>query len=147
RVDLLRDIHRHCRSDHDRCHRVRHGPGHSVARSSTDALAGYALTRPRRTMAIRIENLYKLFNGGAGRGGVTALAGASLDVQDGEFVTLVGQSGCGKTTLLNIVGGLEHPTSGEVSVDGKPVSDPGPDRGVIFQQYALFPWLTVQSNI
>jgi NitT/TauT family transport system ATP-binding protein len=76
-----------------------------------------------------------------------ALEDFNLSVDDNEFVTLVGPSGCGKTTALNIAAGLLHPTSGFVRVDGKYVTDPGPERGVIFQQYALFPWLTVRKNI
>jgi NitT/TauT family transport system ATP-binding protein len=76
-----------------------------------------------------------------------ALDGVSLDVADNEFVTVVGPSGCGKSTLMNIVAGLETPTSGEVLVDGAGVTGPGPERGVIFQQYALFPWLTVRKNV
>jgi NitT/TauT family transport system ATP-binding protein len=77
----------------------------------------------------------------------TALGGVDLEIQDGEFVTLVGPSGCGKSTLMNIVAGLDEPTAGEVLVDGKAISGPSPERGVIFQQYALFPWLTVRKNV
>ncbi|MFD1720338.1 ABC transporter ATP-binding protein [Amnibacterium endophyticum] len=80
-------------------------------------------------------------------GDFTALGGVDLAVQDGEFVTLVGPSGCGKSTLMNIVAGLDTPTSGDVLVDGRPVDGPSPERGVIFQQYALFPWLTVRANV
>jgi NitT/TauT family transport system ATP-binding protein len=76
-----------------------------------------------------------------------ALDNVSLDVADNEFVTVVGPSGCGKSTLMNILAGLDDPTSGSALVDGKTVSGPGPERGVIFQQYALFPWLTVRKNV
>ncbi len=76
-----------------------------------------------------------------------ALDQVSLDISDGEFVTVVGPSGCGKSTLMNAAAGLLEPTAGQVLVDGKPVHGPGPERGVIFQQYALFPWLTVRQNI
>ena len=76
-----------------------------------------------------------------------ALDRLSVDVADGEFVTLVGPSGCGKSTALNIAAGLIEPTAGEMIVDGRLVRRPGPERGVIFQQYALFPWLTVRQNV
>jgi sulfonate transport system ATP-binding protein len=76
-----------------------------------------------------------------------ALDRLSLDVADGEFVTVVGPSGCGKSTALNIAAGLVEPSSGEVLVDGRAVHGPGPERGMIFQQYALFPWLTVRENV
>lgn len=78
---------------------------------------------------------------------VVALNGVDLDIHKNEFVCVVGPSGCGKTTLLNIIAGLEQPTSGEASIYGRKILGPGPDRGVIFQQYALFPWLTVKKNI
>jgi NitT/TauT family transport system ATP-binding protein len=80
-------------------------------------------------------------------GDFTALNGVSLDIADREFVTIVGPSGCGKSTLLNMAAGLQEPSSGRVLVDGKQVTGPGPERGVIFQQYALFPWLTVRQNV
>ncbi len=76
-----------------------------------------------------------------------ALDGVDLDVADNEFVTVVGPSGCGKSTLMNIVAGLETPTSGEVLVDGAGVTGPGPERGVIFPQYARFPWHPVRKNV
>ena len=71
----------------------------------------------------------------------------SLAIGEGEIVTLVGPSGCGKSTLMNMVAGLQEPTGGRVQVDGGPVHGPGPERGVIFQQYALFPWLTAAQNV
>ncbi|MBZ3694378.1 ABC transporter ATP-binding protein [Phyllobacterium calauticae] len=76
-----------------------------------------------------------------------ALDRFSLDVADGEFITVVGPSGCGKSTALNIAAGLLAPSDGEVLVDGHTVDGPGPERGMIFQQYALFPWLTVRENV
>ena len=93
---------------------------------------------------LRIRDIEKTFVGATKT--TQALRPTSFDVQPGEFVSLVGPSGCGKSTLLYIVAGLEEATGGEVTVDGKAVHDPGPDRGMVFQNYTLFPWLTVLEN-
>jgi bicarbonate transport system ATP-binding protein len=80
-------------------------------------------------------------------GGYTVLENVSLNVQQGEFICLIGHSGCGKSTLLNMVSGFSKPTHGEVRLKGKPIIKPGPDRMVVFQGYALLPWLTVFENV
>jgi NitT/TauT family transport system ATP-binding protein len=84
---------------------------------------------------------------GRGRERHLAVAETSIDVQPGEFVCLLGPSGCGKSTLLNSVAGYVPPTTGRILVDGEPVTEPGPDRGMVFQQYSLFPWKTVRENV
>jgi ABC-type nitrate/sulfonate/bicarbonate transport system ATPase subunit len=84
---------------------------------------------------------------GSGERVTEALRGVDLTMPDGEFVCLIGASGCGKSTLLRIVAGFESATSGSVKVRGKSVVRPGPDRGVVFQDYGLFPWLTVAGNV
>ena len=94
---------------------------------------------------VKIDNVVKKFNGRTGE--MIALNGVTLDIHENEFITVVGPSGCGKSTILNIIAGLLEPTSGNVYVDGKKVEGPGPERGVVFQQYALFPWLTVRKNV
>ena len=76
-----------------------------------------------------------------------AIEDLSLEIADQKFVSLVGPSGCGKSTLLNIIAGFERPTSGQVTVEGVEVKKPGPDRGVVFQEPGLFPWLSVEENI
>src|SRR6266853_739366 len=83
----------------------------------------------------------------AGDDEIKALARVDLTIAEGEFVCLIGASGCGKSTLLRIIAGFEEPTSGEVLVNGKPIAGPGSDRGMVFQDYALFPWMTVRQNI
>ncbi|MEU2038171.1 ABC transporter ATP-binding protein [Nocardia niwae] len=77
----------------------------------------------------------------------TALEDISLDLREGEFLVLVGPSGSGKSTLLDLLGGLSKPTAGEILLDGKPITGPGLDRGIVFQQYALLPWRTARANI
>lgn len=98
-----------------------------------------------RAVKVKIDNVVKKFTGRSGE--MVALNGVSLDIMENEFVCVVGPSGCGKSTLLNIIAGLHEPTSGAIYVDGREVDGPGPERGVVFQQYALFPWLTVEKNI
>jgi NitT/TauT family transport system ATP-binding protein len=100
-------------------------------------------TEVRGHVAIRDAGVVFDADGGA----VEAVRHVSLDVAPGQFVSLIGPSGCGKSTLLNMVAGFVQPSSGEVLVDGQPIKGPGSDRGVVFQQYSLFPWLTVRKNV
>ena len=81
------------------------------------------------------------------KGSTLALQATDLDVAENDFITILGPSGCGKSTLLRIVAGLDHPTGGEVRLDGQPVHGPGADRGMVFQSYTLFPWLNVLDNV
>jgi NitT/TauT family transport system ATP-binding protein len=95
--------------------------------------------------AIRIQGVRKVF-AAAGKE-LLALDGIDLEVAQGELVCLLGPSGCGKSTLLNAIAGFSPPTSGAVLAGGRPVTAPGPDRAMVFQEYALFPWLTVERNV
>mgnify|MGYP002713033272 FL=1 len=99
----------------------------------------------QRPVTLRVNNLYKEFDSPQGK--VTALKDINFETYKREFVCVIGPSGCGKSTLIRILAGLETPTSGEVLLDGKAVSGPGPDRGMVFQGYTLFPWLTVKKNV
>ncbi|MCW6652799.1 ABC transporter ATP-binding protein [Aerococcaceae bacterium NML210727] len=103
------------------------------------------MARETGNVKVRIDNVVKEFDTRNGK--VVALNGVNLDIKENEFITVVGPSGCGKSTLLNIIAGLSKPTSGKVYCDGKEVEGTGVDRGVVFQQYALFPWLTVKKNV
>jgi NitT/TauT family transport system ATP-binding protein len=94
---------------------------------------------------IHINNVNKIFSTDGRE--VIALNDINMSIQSGEFICLLGPSGCGKSTLLNAVAGFSLPTTGSILVDGKPVQEPGPDRGMVFQEYALFPWMTVAENI
>ena len=94
---------------------------------------------------LTVENLNKKY---VSQGSVTsALVDINLRIEEGEFVCLLGPSGCGKSTLLKIIAGLIPATSGRITINGKPVSGPGPERAVVFQDYALFPWMTVRDNV
>jgi len=99
----------------------------------------------RRRTVMRIDGLSKLFGSGAEE--VVALRDISFDVHHREFISVIGPSGCGKSTLIRILAGLDYPTAGQVLVDGLPVEGPGADRGMVFQGYTLFPWLTVKQNV
>jgi len=96
---------------------------------------------------LSIRQVGKTFAGLRGKPPTQALLPVSLDVADNDFITVLGPSGCGKSTLLRLVAGLETPTEGQILLDGQPVHGPGADRGVVFQSYTLFPWLTVRQNI
>ena len=98
-----------------------------------------------RSVKVKIDNVRRVFN--TRNGEMIALNGVRLDIMENEFICVVGPSGCGKSTLLNIIAGLLEPTSGKVYCDGKEVTGTGTERGVVFQQYALFPWMTVKKNV
>jgi NitT/TauT family transport system ATP-binding protein len=94
---------------------------------------------------ISITGVHKVFH--SAERNVVALQDINLTIPQGQFVCLLGPSGCGKSTLLNAVAGFSLPTSGDITADGKAVKGPGPDRGMVFQEYALFPWMTVEKNV
>ena len=94
---------------------------------------------------IKIEAVNKVFSGAGGD--VIALRDINLTIASGEFICLLGPSGCGKSTLLNAIAGFSHPTSGSIFAGAQRVSTPGPDRGMVFQEYALFPWMSIEKNI
>ncbi|HEV8663925.1 MAG TPA: ABC transporter ATP-binding protein [Candidatus Methylomirabilis sp.] len=96
---------------------------------------------------LRLRDLSKTYFDPYAGGHVTAVVDVSLEVTQGEFVAIVGPSGCGKTTLLNMIAGFIPPSRGEIHLDGRSVKGPGPDRGVVFQSFALFPWKTVLENV
>jgi len=97
--------------------------------------------------ALKVENVSKIFPAINKSHAVQALQDISLEVKTNEFVSILGHSGCGKTTLLNLIAGFEKPTSGRIECAGKEVKEPGAERAMVFQDYALFPWLTVRDNI
>ena len=99
------------------------------------------------TVNLQVNRVSKEFIDRRSKSTVRALDEINLEVQKGEVICILGPSGCGKSTLLNIVAGFLPPSGGEVRVDGRPVIEPGPDRGFVFQEFALFPWRTVLENI
>jgi ABC-type nitrate/sulfonate/bicarbonate transport system ATPase subunit len=99
------------------------------------------------TAKLVIDRVTRIFPGVHDGPPTQALMPTSLAVEDNDFITILGPSGCGKSTLLRIVAGLDYPTEGEVALDGTRVTGPGADRGMVFQSYTLFPWLTVIENI
>ncbi|MFM9975007.1 MAG: ABC transporter ATP-binding protein [Beijerinckiaceae bacterium] len=96
---------------------------------------------------LRIEGVSRVFPAVSGRQPVRALEPTDLTIERNDFITILGPSGCGKSTLLRIVAGLDSPTTGRVMLEDRAVSGPGPDRGMVFQSYTLFPWLNVAENI
>lgn len=94
---------------------------------------------------IEINHVHKIFKGEGGD--VVALRDINFNIPEGQFVCLLGPSGCGKSTLLNAIAGFSLPTQGDIRVEGKLIIEPGPDRGMVFQEYALFPWMSVADNI
>jgi NitT/TauT family transport system ATP-binding protein len=99
----------------------------------------------QRPVLLEVKNLNKVFQTPVGP--CQALLDVSLKIHRREFISIIGPSGCGKSTLVRIIGGLDEPTSGEVLLKGEPVTGPGTDRGMVFQSYTLFPWLTVKKNV
>ena len=95
---------------------------------------------------LSIQGVSRTFTSEKGKS-TQALLPVDFDVKENDFATILGPSGCGKSTMLRIVAGLDHPTSGRVLLDGRPVEGPGADRGMVFQSYTLFPWLTIEQNI
>jgi len=117
----------------------------AVDLSMSGVLASLTSRDPSSEAFLSVRSLVKTFS----RNGVvvTALEGFSLDVAAGQFVAIVGPSGCGKSTLLHILGGFQPYDSGMMRIEGAPITKPGPDRGMLFQEYALYPWKTVFGNI
>ena len=100
-----------------------------------------------RTPKVRMSNVSRRFVAPRTGQTTTAVTDVNLDIHDGEFVCVVGPSGCGKSTILNLIAGLDMPSTGSVEANGKAITGPGADRGVMFQDYALMPWMSVQDNI
>jgi NitT/TauT family transport system ATP-binding protein len=94
---------------------------------------------------LEVKHVSKLFNVDCRQ--MEALRDINLEIKEGEFICFIGPSGCGKTTLLRIIAGLEKPTTGQVLLDGQEINGPGPERGMVFQEYSLFPWKTVIGNV
>src|SRR5687768_15090895 len=94
---------------------------------------------------LKIENMEIAFNSAKGK--FVAVEEINLEVDKGQIISIIGHSGCGKSTIMNAIGGMVFPTKGKVVLNGREVTGPGPDRGIVFQNYSLLPWLTVYQNI
>jgi NitT/TauT family transport system ATP-binding protein len=116
----------------------------SYKHQSPEVTAHFAEIR-QRPVVMTVGGVGRVFE--SAQGPVTALRNIEFEVHQREFISVIGPSGCGKSTLIRIVSGLESCSSGAVLIDGKPVVGPGPDRGMVFQAYTLFPWLTVKQNV
>jgi NitT/TauT family transport system ATP-binding protein len=114
--------------------------------SQTGATLSIDGRRPVSGAKLSARGVFKRFRGTKGKE-TTAVVDVNLDVAPGEFLCLIGPSGCGKTTLLNLFAGLERPDQGQVLMDGRPITEPGPERSVLFQDPALFPWMSVRRNV
>lgn len=115
-------------------------------RHQSEAVAARFASLRQRPVVMDVRGLGKIFSSPQGEP-ITALENIHFSLHRREFMCVIGASGCGKSTLIRTLAGLEWPTSGEVLLDGTPVSGPGPDRGMVFQGYTLFPWLTVKGNV
>ena len=113
--------------------------------AATRALAGAPPLAASDAPILSIESVHKRFDTAGGE--VEALRAITLSVARGEFVCLIGASGCGKSTLLRLIGGFERPSEGRLVMNGAPITGPGPERGMVFQDFGLFPWLSVRRNI
>jgi NitT/TauT family transport system ATP-binding protein len=116
----------------------------SYQHQAPEVAAHFAEVR-QRPIVMTVGGVGRIFE--SAQGPVTALRSIEFEVHQREFISVIGPSGCGKSTLIRIVSGLESCSSGAVLIDGKPVVGPGPDRGMVFQAYTLFPWLTVKQNV
>ena len=119
-------------------------PQHNIDEQVVDAIIEPALNPP---LSIEVKNITVNFRSPKGKGVYTAIKEIDLNVKKGEIISLIGHSGCGKSTLLGTISGMVKPSHGEVNVGGMKVNGPGPDRGIVFQNYSLLPWLTVFQNI
>ena len=108
-------------------------------------MAGSPLEAHVASSKIRAEHIDKVYK--TGKKSVAAIEDVSIDIQDNNFVCIVGPSGCGKSTLLRMLAGLDFPSAGNIIVNDRKVTGPGPDRGMVFQTYTLFPWMNVEDNI
>lgn len=116
----------------------------SYKTQSEEVAARFARLKQREVI-LKIDNLSKTFE--SAKGGITALRNINFEAHRREFVCVIGPSGCGKSTLIRILAGLDFPTGGRMLLDNKEVIGPCPDRGMVFQNYTLFPWLTVKKNV